>query len=50
MEECPCVQNRVPDGKCELCGGSGWLSTVRSDRQKFMEYAGIEEGPIEDGW
>lgn len=51
IEECPCFQNRVPDGKCDLCLGSGWLATVRSDRQKFMEYADIGEPiPDPDGW
>jgi hypothetical protein len=38
IEECPCVSYRVPDGKCELCFGSGWLSVVRGNRQKFADY------------
>lgn len=41
IEECPCVTWRVPNGKCELCSGSGWLATVRSEKARFSEYAGI---------
>jgi hypothetical protein len=38
IEECPCVAFRVPDGKCPMCLGSGWLSVVRGNRQKFQDY------------
>jgi len=38
IEECPCVTFRVPNGKCELCLGSGWLAVVRSNAAKFLEY------------
>jgi hypothetical protein len=48
IEQCPCVSWRVEDGKCELCLGSGWLSTVRGEVAKFREYAGID-GPRPSG-
>lgn len=38
IETCPCEAYRVPDGKCDLCQGSGWLALLRSSREKFLEY------------
>lgn len=45
------MANRVPNGKCDLCCGSGWLATVRSERAKFIEYAGLDEpAPVIKDW
>lgn len=38
IEPCPCVEWRCPDGHCLLCLGSGWLATVRGNKEKFEEY------------
>jgi hypothetical protein len=38
VEECPCVKFRVPDGKCEICNGSGWVAVVRGAVEKYVEY------------
>jgi hypothetical protein len=38
IEQCPCVQWRVADDKCNLCRGSGWLATLRGNIGKFKEY------------
>jgi hypothetical protein len=48
IEECPCVNWRVPDGSCRCCGGSGWVAVVRGQLAKFREYADVE--PIVDAW
>lgn len=39
VEECPCVQNnRVADGACVYCDGSGYVAIVRGRLAKFAEY------------
>lgn len=38
IEECPCVNVRVPAGDCIYCSGSGWVSFVRGEVEKFLEY------------
>ncbi len=38
IEQCPCVQYRVVDGKCPCCIGSGWVSVIRGAHAKFLEY------------
>lgn len=51
VSECPCVSARVPNGKCEICNGSGWASVVRSGAARFREMAGLGECevvPLED--
>lgn len=50
IEECPCVRNRVPQGSCELCMGSGWLSVVRSETERFLEYVALDPEPIFFEW
>ena len=46
ITECPCVENRSPAGKCDLCMGSGWLALLRSNRAKFEEYLARDADPL----
>lgn len=37
VEECPCDRWRVPDDKCPICSGSGWVAVVRSRSQLLFD-------------
>lgn len=47
VEECPCVSWRLPDGKCPICEGSGWIALIRSRLQTLRDSVCLSHGGVE---